>query len=115
VQQEAPMKRELVAALSRARRATLRPIELLDDEQLVAQVSRIMSPLVWDLAHIGWFEEHWLIRRVANNTPSLERFDDVYDAFQHPREECSKLPILTGHRRAAQCSWGSAGSWRGCM
>jgi hypothetical protein len=92
---KAPWKRELVASLSRAHEATLRLVEPLDDEQLVAQVSPIMSPFVWDLAHIGWFEEHWLIRRVANNTPSLERFDDVYDAFRHPREERSKLPILT--------------------
>jgi hypothetical protein len=92
---KAPWKRELVASLSRAREATLRLLEPLDDEQLVAQVSPIISPFVWDLAHIGWFEEHWLIRRVANNAPSLERFDDVYDAFRHRREERSKLPILT--------------------
>jgi iron(II)-dependent oxidoreductase len=95
VQQEAPTTRELAAALSRAREATLRLVEPLDDEQLVSQVSPIMSPLVWDLAHIGWFEELWLIRRVAGNEPSFQRFDDVYDAFQHPRGERSRLPILT--------------------
>ena len=64
MQQEAPTKRALLAALSRARDATLRLVEPVDDEQLVTQVSPIMSPLVWDLAHIGWFEELWLIRRV---------------------------------------------------
>jgi len=57
VQQETPTKRELAASLSRAREATLRLIGPVDDEQMVAQVSPIMSPLVWDLAHIGWFEE----------------------------------------------------------
>ena len=57
VQQETPTKRELAASLSRAREATLRLIGPVDDEQLVAQVSPILSPLVWDLAHIGWFEE----------------------------------------------------------
>jgi gamma-glutamyl hercynylcysteine S-oxide synthase len=95
VQQQAPTKQELVGALSRAREATLRLVESLDDEQLLTQVSPIMSPLVWDLAHIGWFEELWLIRRVANNEPSLERFDDVYDAVRHPRTQRSGLPILT--------------------
>ncbi len=95
MQQETPTKRELAAALSCAREATLRLVEPVDDEQMVAQVSPIMSPLVWDLAHIGWFEELWLIRRVATDVPLLERFDDVYDAFRHPRGQRSLLPILT--------------------
>jgi iron(II)-dependent oxidoreductase len=92
---QAPTKRELVAALTRARDATLRLVKPIDDEQLVAQASPIMSPLVWDLAHIGWFEELWLIRQIAGAEPALERFDDLYDAFQHPRKERSRLPILT--------------------
>ena len=91
----APATRELVAALRRAREATLRLVDPVDDEQLAAQLSPIMSPLVWDLAHIGWFEELWLIRQVTNDEPSHERFDDLYDAFRHPRGERSDLPILT--------------------
>jgi iron(II)-dependent oxidoreductase len=95
VRERAPTKRELAAALKRARETTLRLLETVADEQLVAQVSPIMSPLVWDLAHIGWFEELWLIRGLADNEPSIERFDDLYDAFQHPRGQRSSLPILT--------------------
>jgi iron(II)-dependent oxidoreductase len=95
VRERVPTKGELAAALKRVRDATLRIVEPLDDEQLVAQVSPIMSPLVWDLAHIGWFEELWLIRNLANGEPSPERFDDLYDAFRHVREERSRLPILT--------------------
>jgi iron(II)-dependent oxidoreductase len=95
VRERAPTKRELAEALSRAREATLRLIEPVDEEQLVRQVSPIMSPLVWDLAHIGWFEELWLIRRVADSEPSFERFDDLYDAFRYPRDQRSRLPILT--------------------
>jgi gamma-glutamyl hercynylcysteine S-oxide synthase len=94
VRESAPTKQELAAALKRARELTLRLLEPVSDEQLVAQLSPIMSPLVWDLAHIGWFEELWLVRRIAGSEPSLERFDDTYDAFEHPREQRSKLPIL---------------------
>jgi iron(II)-dependent oxidoreductase len=53
-----------------------------------------MSPLVWDLAHIGWFEELWLVRAGADGEPSLAGFDDLYDAFRHERAERSGLPIL---------------------
>ena len=87
-------KTDVVAALERAREATLRLVEPLDDELLLAQVSPLMSPLVWDLAHIGWFEELWLVRRL-NGEAQGERFDDVYDAFRHARSERSGLPILT--------------------
>jgi iron(II)-dependent oxidoreductase len=95
VRESAPTKQELAAALKRARELTLRLIEPVADEDLVAQVSPILSPLVWDFAHIGWFEELWLVRRLAADEPSIEGFDDLYDAFQHPRGQRSKLPILT--------------------
>jgi iron(II)-dependent oxidoreductase len=84
----------VAAALERTREATLQLLEPLDDELLLAQVSPIMSPLVWDLAHIGWFEELWLVRRGADGEPSLAGFDDAYDAFRHERAERSSLPIL---------------------
>jgi iron(II)-dependent oxidoreductase len=95
VRERAPTKQELAAALERARELTLRLVAPVAEEQLVAQLSPIMSPLVWDLAHIGWFEELWLIRRLAADEPSIERFDDLYDAFQSPRGQRSRLPILT--------------------
>jgi gamma-glutamyl hercynylcysteine S-oxide synthase len=94
VRERAPTKQELAAALKRARKATLRLVEPVADEQLVAQVSPIMSPLVWDLAHIGWFEELWLVRRLDGSERSLERFDDLYDAFRHARDQRAMLPIL---------------------
>jgi iron(II)-dependent oxidoreductase len=83
---------EIAAALERVREETLQLLEPLDDELLLAQVSPIMSPLVWDLAHIGWFEELWLVRRDGER--SVAGFDDLYDAFQHQRVERSSLPIL---------------------
>jgi hypothetical protein len=49
VRESAPTKQELTAALKRARELTLRLLEPVSDEQLVAQLSPIMSPLVWDL------------------------------------------------------------------
>ena len=50
---------ELVRA-ARAHRAAARR---LTDEQLTTQYSPLQSPLVWDLAHIGYFEELWLLGR----------------------------------------------------
>jgi iron(II)-dependent oxidoreductase len=87
------LKASLAAALAEARRRTLDLLDPVSEEDLVAQHSTIMSPLVWDLAHIGFFEELWLVRRVGGGAPILDR-DDVYDAFQHDRSERPELPLL---------------------
>ena len=80
--------------LTHARERTLSILEPLDDIDLTRQVSPLMSPLVWDLAHIGHFEELWLLRELAAEAPTDPRFDDLYDAFRHPRRERAQLPIL---------------------
>jgi len=82
----------IAGELERVRETTLELLEPLDDELLVAQVSSIMSPLVWDLAHIGWFEELWLVRR--DGEQSAIGLDELYDAFRHERAGRSSLPIL---------------------
>ncbi|MCW2678736.1 MAG: hypothetical protein JWM62_137 [Frankiales bacterium] len=84
------LARELEA--SRARSLAL--LEPLDEHDLVRQVSPLMSPLVWDLAHIGNYEELWLLREVAGVEPLRPEIDRLYDAFEHPRAERPSLPIL---------------------
>ena len=61
---------------------------------LTAQHSPLMSPLVWDLAHIAHYEELWLVRELGVGPATDPRFDDVYDAFKHPRAERPRLDIL---------------------
>jgi gamma-glutamyl hercynylcysteine S-oxide synthase len=87
-------KGELADALTRARDVTLDILAHVPDEELVRQVSPLMSPLVWDLAHIGYFEEVWLLRRLGAGAPFDSRFDDLYDSFRHERRVRGALPVL---------------------
>jgi iron(II)-dependent oxidoreductase len=82
------------AGLEGARARTLALLAPIDDADLIGQVSPLMSPLAWDLAHIGHYEELWLLRNVVGAEPTNELFDDVYDAFKHPRRDRPSLPIL---------------------
>ncbi len=67
----------------------------VDDADLVRQHSPLMSPLVWDLAHIGNQEELWLLREVARREAILPPgVDELYDAFRHPRRDRPALPLL---------------------
>src|SRR5713101_8932646 len=84
----------IAGELVRARARTERLLAPLSDEQLLRQVSPLMSPLVWDLAHIGHFEELWLLRELGGQPPVRAEHDDVYDAFAHERSKRGELPLL---------------------
>ncbi len=82
---------ELLAARDRTTLLT----SAVDDADLVRQHSPLMSPLVWDLAHIANQEELWLLRAVGGRDPLHPEIDPLYDAFEHPRAERPTLPLLT--------------------
>lgn len=84
----------IAGILERARSRTLRLLARLTDAQLSLQVSPLQSPLVWDFAHIGHFEELWLLRNVGGEEPLHAGHDDVYDAFAHERSKRGDLPFL---------------------
>ena len=86
---------DLAAALEHARRRTDALLKPLSDEQLTRQVSPLQSPLVWDLAHIGHFEELWLLRRAGGRDAISPERDELYDSFAHARSERGGLPILS--------------------
>ena len=88
------MRPRSASALTDARARTLTVLENLTDAELVEQHSPLMSPLVWDLAHIAHFEELWLIRELGIGAATEPRFDDIYDAFAHPRAERPTLDLL---------------------
>ncbi|MFC1411418.1 ergothioneine biosynthesis protein EgtB [Streptacidiphilus sp. N1-12] len=81
-------------ALEAARARTLALTDCLDDAELGAQHSPLMSPLVWDLAHIGNQEEIWLVREAGGRPALRPDLDPLYDAFRHPRAERPALPLL---------------------
>ncbi|MBO0829840.1 MAG: ergothioneine biosynthesis protein EgtB, partial [Streptosporangiales bacterium] len=68
--------------------------DVLDEAELTTQHSPLMSPLVWDLAHVGNYEELWLVRAAAGIEAMRPEIDDLYDAFEHPRNERPTLPLL---------------------
>ena len=85
----------LADELTKARERTLRLVEF-DDAELHRQYDPLMSPLVWDLAHIGQQEELWLLRDGNPDRPGLltPDVDRLYDAFVHSRASRVNLPLL---------------------
>jgi len=89
------MREDVVRDLELARDRTLELTDL-DDPVLMAQHDPLMSPLIWDLAHIGQQEELWLLRGGDLACPGLlaPSVDSLYDAFKHRRADRPLLPLL---------------------
>ncbi|MGA5703000.1 ergothioneine biosynthesis protein EgtB [Peterkaempfera bronchialis] len=88
------LRERIAAELLAARERTAVLTGCVEEPDLVAQHSPLMSPLVWDLAHIGNQEELWLLRNVGGRDPLHPEIDPLYDAFEHPRAERPSLPLL---------------------
>ena len=88
------LRDRIAAELERTRARTAALTDAVDDDDLVRQHSTLMSPLVWDLAHVGNQEELWLVRDVGGREPVRHDIDDLYDAFKQPRKDRPALPLL---------------------
>ncbi|MFI0777580.1 ergothioneine biosynthesis protein EgtB [Streptomyces sp. NPDC021212] len=88
------LRQRAESVLRTARDRTHTLTTCVDEHDLTAQHSPLMSPLVWDLAHIGNQEEQWLLRAVGGQDALRPEIDSVYDAFEHPRASRPTLPLL---------------------
>jgi len=82
--------------MAQVRDRTLGLVDHLDDEALSAVHSPIMSPLAWDLGHIGAFEDLWLNHRLAGRELLRPGLAELYDAFETPRAVRGDLDFLHG-------------------
>ncbi|MCV2490528.1 ergothioneine biosynthesis protein EgtB [Geodermatophilus sp. YIM 151500] len=89
------LRERLARDLTTARDRTLRLTDH-DEPELLRQHTPLLSPLVWDLAHIGQQEDLWLLRRGDARRPGLlpPDVEALYDAFTQPRAVRARLPLL---------------------
>ena len=98
-------ERETLAGdMTAARDRTLALVDF-DDDELHRQYHPLMSPLVWDLAHIGQQEELWLLRGGNPDRPGMlaPEIESLYDAFVHSRASRVELPLLTPRQAREYC------------
>jgi iron(II)-dependent oxidoreductase len=88
------LREEIATRLISARERTAGLTDCIDEDDLIRQHSPLMSPLVWDLAHVANQEELWLLRDVGGREPMHPEIDPLYDAFEHPRARRPTLPLL---------------------
>jgi gamma-glutamyl hercynylcysteine S-oxide synthase len=87
---------ELHDVMGEVRARTLKLVAHLDDAQLEAVHSSIMSPLAWDLGHVAAYEDLWLNHRLAGRELLRPGLAELYDAFETPRAVRGDLDFLRG-------------------
>ncbi len=84
---------ELAALLAEARGRTMLLTASLTNEDLRRQHDPLMSPIIWDLGHIGHFEEVWLVENVESGDTGSEGLRGIYNPFENPRAVRDALPL----------------------
>lgn len=71
----------LVESLRDARQTELQLFASLADSQLLGEQGHFLEPPIWEVGHVGWFQEWWLLRHLEGAKPILDGSDSIYDSF----------------------------------
>ena len=76
-----PAAEQLHAALLDARRVELELLDGLSPAEMLGASQHFVEPPIWEMGHVGWFQEYWLLRHLDGAAPLLPGSDGIYDAF----------------------------------
>lgn len=83
----------LYNSLHEARQRTLELIDDLTDEQMIGPRLPIVNPLRWEVGHVGWFQEFWILRHFRKQPPSRATGDSLYDSARVAHDTRWDLPL----------------------
>ena len=72
--------RELVSAMRDFRARTLALVADLDDQQMIGPRLAIVNPPLWEIGHVAWFQEFWVLRHLIKQPPLWENGDTLYNS-----------------------------------
>ncbi|MEX2621637.1 MAG: selenoneine synthase SenA [Egibacteraceae bacterium] len=78
-----------------ARQRTLDLVADLDDEQLIGPVLPTVNPLLWEIGHLSWFAEKFVLRDALGEAPILAQADAIWDSGAIPHDTRWHLALPT--------------------
>jgi iron(II)-dependent oxidoreductase len=85
----------IIAALKDSRQRTLALISDLNEEQLRVPLLPIINPIVWEIGHVGWFQEKWVLRQTRGEPPLISNADALWDSAVVAHDTRWNLPLLS--------------------
>jgi len=71
----------LLDALLDARTVELQLLDSLTDAQMLGARAHFVEPPIWEMGHVGWFQEYWILRHLDGADSLLPGSDGIYDSF----------------------------------
>jgi len=85
----------LITDLKDARQRTLALIDGLNSEQLIGKQLDTVNPLLWEIGHVAYFHELWILRHLDNADSFLAQADSLYDSINIAHDDRWDLPLLS--------------------
>jgi ergothioneine biosynthesis protein EgtB len=58
----------------------------LDDDQVTGPRLPITNPLIWEIGHVTWFQEFFVLRRGLGEPPIIDHADAIWDSAAIPHD-----------------------------
>jgi iron(II)-dependent oxidoreductase len=85
----------LTEILRDARARTLELLDGLDAGQLIGPKLDIVNPMQWEIGHVAWFYEYFILRSLYGQERLLASGDDLYDSIKIAHDTRWDLPLLS--------------------
>ncbi|MEX0713665.1 MAG: selenoneine synthase SenA [Pirellulales bacterium] len=76
-----------------ARQRTCELIADLTDDQLLGPRLPMVNPLLWEIGHVAWFQEKWVLRHAGSEAASRPDADALYDSAAVGHDSRWDLPL----------------------
>ncbi|MBT3989033.1 MAG: ergothioneine biosynthesis protein EgtB [Rhodospirillaceae bacterium] len=84
----------LADLLEDANSRTLELVDGLDAEQIMGPQLPIVNPLLWEIGHVAWFYEQFILRMLYGADKTLDNGDEMYDSIAIEHSIRWDLPLL---------------------
>ena len=78
--QSAMTRGDLIDIMREFRSRTLDLVVDLSDEQMIGPRLPIVNPPLWEIGHVAWTQEFWVLRHMRNHQPLMEGSDHIYNS-----------------------------------
>ena len=83
----------LMAMIDDARAATLAFVEGMDDDQLMGPKLATVNPMLWEIGHVAWFQEHFILKQLDGRAPLRPEADALFDSMRVAHDDRWDLPL----------------------